>query len=132
VQSEPVLSSQVAALFADPKHAGRPESGSFRHGRGGAVKTGTLIELWLSVQNNQITAAHFEVFGCPSAIACAEWLCRWLIGRDTGAAAQLTGLDLAAALALAAEKRSVALLTEDALKAALTGSAHLEFGMTGG
>lgn len=112
-------SAEAMALFTGPKHTGRPVSGRFRHGVGGSVKQGALIELWLQVQSDQIVQARFEAFGCPSTIACGEWLCRWLMGRECKAAMQLSGVELAEALNLDAVKRSVALVAEDALKAAL-------------
>jgi NifU-like protein involved in Fe-S cluster formation len=116
----------VAALFADPRHAGRPEPGGFCHGAGGAVKAGARIELWLEIRAGRIEQARFEAFGCPATIASGEWLCRWLTGRESQAAAQLTGIQLADALAVDAAKRSVALIAEDALKAALAGCAQNE------
>lgn len=119
VEAEGAYSPEVAALFADPLHAGRPESKGFRYGTGGAVKAGSLIELWVDVRSDRILQAKFEAFGCPSTIACGEWLCRWLIGRQPVVALELTGVELADALALDAAKRSVALIAEDALKAAL-------------
>jgi NifU-like protein involved in Fe-S cluster formation len=78
-----------------------------------------LVEFWLATQEGRIVQARFEAFGCPATIACGEWLCRWLIGREVEAAQRLTGLELADALALPAAKRTVALVAEDALKAAL-------------
>lgn len=121
VQSERAYSPEVAALFANPEHAGRPEPGEFLHGAGGSVKAGALIELWLEVRAGRIRQARFEAFGCPATIASGEWLCRWLVGRELEAAARLTGFQLAEALAVEAAKRSVALIAEDALKAALAG-----------
>jgi NifU-like protein involved in Fe-S cluster formation len=113
------LSPGVAALFVEPRHAGKPQSGLFRHGIAGAVKSGSLVEFWLAAQEDRIVQARFEAFGCPATIACGEWLCRWLVGREVEAAQRLTGLELADALALPAAKRAVALVAEDALKAAL-------------
>jgi NifU-like protein involved in Fe-S cluster formation len=119
VQPEVALSRTAAGLFAAPRHAGRPRCGMFRHGRGGGVKSGSLIEFWLGIQDERVIRAYFEAFGCPSAIACGEWLCEWLVGREVEAARRLTGLELAEALDLAPAKRAVALTAEDALQAAL-------------
>lgn len=109
----------IAKLFASPAHAGRPADGGFVRGRGGTVRSGSLIELWLKAHDGRIVDARFEAFGCPATIACGEWLCAWLIGRGLADAEQLSGLEIARALALPAAKRSVALKAEDALKTAL-------------
>lgn len=124
MQSELASPLEATALFANPRHAGRPKSGCYQHGVGGAVTSGALIELWVDIQADEVVQAHFEAFGCPSTIACGEWLCRWLIGRKSEAAARLTGVEMAETLALDAEKRSVALFAEDALKAALADCAR--------
>lgn len=119
MQPELPLSPQVAELFAAPRHAGRPSCGRYRHGSGGAIGRGSLIEFWLALQGARIVEARFEAFGCPATIACAEWLCRWLIGREQASAATMEGLAVAEALALPAAKRTVALVADDALRMAL-------------
>lgn len=121
---DPELPPWVRALFAQPRHAGRPRTGRFQHGTGGAIKSGNLLEIWLAIRDQQIAEARFEAFGCPSTIACGEWLCAWLPGRTVSAAERLTGLELAEALELEPVKRSVALVAEDALKAALVAPAQ--------
>lgn len=112
------LSPAVWAHFRRPRHPGRP-AGDCRHGRGGALRTGSLIDLWLRVDDGTVREAGFEAFGCPSTIAAASWVCDWLPGRSLAAARGLDGLAIAEALQLAAAKRGVALVAEDALKAAL-------------
>ncbi|RYZ76018.1 MAG: iron-sulfur cluster assembly scaffold protein [Proteobacteria bacterium] len=29
-----------------------------------------------------IESAYFETYGCPSAIGCGSWLCRWVEGKE--------------------------------------------------
>lgn len=127
MQPEQPLSPQVAELFAMPRHGGRPGSKQgYRHGAGGSVTGGSLIELWLAQQGGRFVDARFEAFGCPATVACAEWLCRWLSGRDLAAAASLNGMALAEALMLPAAKRTVALVAEDALQRALAAAPEQE------
>ena len=114
------ISTAVWTHFRQPIGAGRPE-GAWSRGEGGAVKTGALIELWLRVEDDGIAEARFTAFGCPSTIAAGSWLCQWLPGRAFGEAHRLDGLAIADALELSAGKRGVALVAEDALKAALAG-----------
>jgi nitrogen fixation NifU-like protein len=114
-----LYSSAVEQRFSAPRHAGRPDGDGFRCGRGGGVKQGSLLQLWLKLDDGRIVDARFEAFGCPSTIACGEWMCDWLIGTTIAGAEQLSGLQIAEALELAPAKRGVALVAEDALKAAL-------------
>lgn len=114
----------VEALFAAPRHAGTPAHGRFRYARAGSVASGRLLEFWLAVEDERVVGARFAAFGCPAAIACGEWVCRWLEGRRLAEAQALTGLALAQELGLPAEKRAVALTVEDALRAALAAPAQ--------
>jgi NifU-like protein involved in Fe-S cluster formation len=39
------------------------------------------MKLSVLLQDGTITEAHFETYGCPTAIRCGDWLCKWLTGR---------------------------------------------------
>lgn len=112
---------ELAALAADhylrPRGAGHLPGAAI--GRAGGVAGGALLELSLQVADGRVQAAGFEAFGCPATIACGSWLAEWLPGRALAEAARLEGLSIAAALELPAAKTGVALVAEDALKAAL-------------
>jgi NifU-like protein involved in Fe-S cluster formation len=113
------VSAQVSERFRNPQRAGRLEGERVARGSGGSVAAGTLIELSLACEQGRILEAAFEAFGCPSAIACGDWLAQWLIGKSLEEAAALRGLQVAEALALAPEKTGVALVAEDALQRAV-------------
>lgn len=120
MRPEPGLPEGILSRFAGPCGAGRPpDPAGWRHGRGGSARQGALVEVWLRVEDDRVPEARFEAFGCPSTIAAAAWFCEWAPGRPQAELAALTGLDLARALGLAAAKRGVALVVEDAVKAAL-------------
>lgn len=120
MSAEPVdLPAAVMDRFRAPGHGGRPQDpAGWRHGRGGALKTGALIDLWLRVEDGQIARARFAAFGCPSTIASAQWLCERIEGAAL-AGPSIDGLAIATALSLPAAKRGVALVAEDALRDAL-------------
>lgn len=113
----PGYSEAVRRRFQAPRHVG-PLSGA-AVAEAGRLADGCLIRLWLKGQDGRIDQAAFRAFGCPAAIACGDWLAEWLAGRTRAEAGALTGLEIAHALALAADKTGVALVAEDALKAAL-------------
>ena len=115
-------SPAVLAHFERPRGAGRPDGAvAFRHGRGGWVKKGAVVELWLRCEQERVVEARYEAYGCPATIASASWLCEYLSNRPVEQARALAGLDIAGALALPPEKIGVALIAEDALKQALDG-----------
>ncbi len=114
------LPPAVEARFRKPSRGGRPRpEAGYAHGSAGNVRAGTLVLLWLRLRERRIDDARFEVFGGPSAIACAEALCERLTGATVEQALAITGLELAEGLQLSAAERGVALVVEDALKAAL-------------
>jgi nitrogen fixation NifU-like protein len=119
VIAQDAYSPQVWAHFQQPHGSGRPARSDFLSGRSGALKRGALVELWLRVEGERIEEARFEAFGCPATVAAASWLCQWLPGRTLAQALALDGLTIAQALEIDAARRGVALVVEDALKAAL-------------
>ncbi len=121
VYGDSAYSAQVVDHYRHPRGSGRlgPPAAS---GSAGSAAGGCLIGLTLRLRHGRVQEAAFEAFGCPATIACGSWLADWLPGRTLAQAAALTGLDIAAALALDAGKTGVALVAEDALKAALAGA----------
>jgi len=114
------LPAPVAQRFHAPRRGGCPEPATgYACGSAGGVRGGTLLVLWLRTEAGRIADARFEAFGGPAAIACGEWLCEWLPGKTPEQARELNGLVLAERLQLRPAERGVALLAEDALKAAL-------------
>jgi len=79
------------------------------------------VEIWLQVPAHQVVAAAFLAFGEPAAAACAEWTCGWLEGRPMAEAEALTGLAMVEALGLPQSALGMALIVEDAVRAAVAG-----------
>lgn len=67
-----------------------------------------------------IVAARHLTYGCPPAIAAAEWLCERLEGQTLAAARSLTTADVTAALDLTSEQGHAAQTVIDALAYALS------------
>ncbi|RFA30543.1 hypothetical protein CAI21_05720 [Alkalilimnicola ehrlichii] len=115
-----LISPQVEQHYRNPCGADAVLTGdNVVSGRAGRLATGAVLELRLQIQGSTIEAASFEAFGCPATVACGSWLAAWLPGRELAEAAALTGLEVARQLALPPLKTGVALVAEDALKAAL-------------
>ena len=77
--------------------------------------------LALRVRNAIVSEGRFETYGCPAAIACGSWLMKWIEGKTTGEAGELTASDLSVALGgLPLGKEHCADLTIQALRSALS------------
>lgn len=76
----------------------------------------------LRVAGGRIADVGYRVFGSPYAIAACSLAAEWMIGRPAAPDAVPPGRELAAALALPVERTGVALVVEDAIRAALAGA----------
>ena len=113
------LSADVERRFSAPDRAGTVDNAQAA-GEAGTPGSGTWTRIELRfADSGQIAAARFLCFGCPSAIAAADWLCERVEDSTPEQAGAVRGLDIADALGLAGDKLGVALVAEDALKAAL-------------
>ena len=79
----------VTRLFQQPYHQGSPQHSDVC-GQAGMPGEGPYLRLFLSIEGERILEAHFETYGCPSAVACGSWVCRWVEGRSLN---QVTVLD---------------------------------------
>ncbi len=66
-----------------------------------------------------IVAARHLTYGCPPAIAAAEWLCEYLEGKDLTTVRELTYDEVTSALGLSPEQDHASQTVVDALRNAL-------------
>jgi nitrogen fixation NifU-like protein len=52
------------------------------------------MRLLLRFDGESFTDARFETYGCPTAIRCGDWLCKWLVGRTPEQARVIEARDL--------------------------------------
>lgn len=67
----------------------------------------------------EVRAARHKTFGCPAAVASADWVCGWLEGQQLDAVMKLDSDEVFRSLELPAEKRHCPDLARDAVVAAL-------------
>jgi nitrogen fixation NifU-like protein len=85
---------------------------------------GDLLNLYLKLDGEHISAASFEAQSCPPCLAAASLLTEILIGQSVAYAQALKSADLKQALGgLPRHKEHCALLAIDALRAALAQTA---------
>jgi len=108
----------VLTRFAAPRHAGTLQGPNVVHGRAGSVAAGREVAFSLRLAADG-AELRFLAYGCPHTIAAADLAAERLAGGDRETLAAFRGLSLVEELALPADKLAVALVVEDALKAAL-------------
>ena len=113
--------AEVLKHFRAPHNAGSFPAGTagLLTGRAGECRHGRAIELSLRVEGGRVAECRYRVYGCPATIALCSLLSDRVAGLMPEEARKLSLVALAEELKLAPEKRSAALLLEDALWSAL-------------
>lgn len=112
-------SDKVKEHFKNPKNVGSIENAD-AIGEAGALSCGDKLKLYLKIENNIITDAKFQTFGCGSAVAASSVLTQMLIGKTLEEARKITNKQIADELdGLPPEKMHCSVMGREALEDAL-------------
>ena len=112
-------SEKVKEHFKNPKNVGSIENAD-AIGEAGALSCGDKLKLFLKIENNIITDAKFQTFGCGSAVAASSVLTVMLIGKTLEEAKKITNKQIAQELdGLPPEKMHCSVMGREALEDAL-------------
>ena len=114
-----LYSEKVMDHFRNPRNVGVIENAD-GVGKVGNANCGDIMEIYLKIDNDIITDAKFETFGCGSAIASSSMATEMIKGKPVSEAAQLTNKAVTEALdGLPPQKIHCSVLAEEAIKKAL-------------
>ena len=114
-----LYSDKVMDHFLKPRNLGVVENAD-GVGEVGNAKCGDIMKMYLKIDDDIITDAKFETFGCASAIASSSMATELIKGQRVEDAMQLTNKAVAEALdGLPAYKMHCSVLAEEAIQAAL-------------
>ena len=112
-------SDKVKDHFKNPRNVGSIENAD-AIGEAGALSCGDKLKLYLKIDNNIITDAKFQTFGCGSAVAASSVLTEMLIGKTLEEAKKITNKQIAQELdGLPPEKMHCSVMGREALEDAL-------------
>ena len=114
-----LYSEKVMDHFQNPRNVGKMEDAD-GIGEVGNARCGDIMRMYIQVDNDIITDAKFNTFGCGSAIATSSMATEMIKGKPIQEALELSNQAVVEALdGLPAQKIHCSVLAEEAVKAAV-------------
>jgi len=114
-----MYNDKVLEIFANPRHIGKMVNAS-AEGTVGNASCGDIMKVYLKIEDNIITDATFQTFGCTAAIATSDVAMDMIIGLSIEEALSVRNIDVVEALeGLPPQKIHCSVLAEEAIKEAI-------------
>lgn len=112
-------SEKVMDHYRHPRNVGTIENAD-AVGTAGSLVCGDQLKIYLKIENNIVTDAKFQTFGCGSAVASSSILTEMIIGKTIEEVRKITNKDIADQLdGLPPEKMHCSVMGYEALEDAL-------------
>lgn len=112
-------SEKVIEHYRNPRNVGKIDNAD-AIGVAGSLACGDQLKIYLKIENNIVTDAKFQTFGCGSAVASSSILTEMIIGKSVDEVKKITNQDIADQLGgLPPEKMHCSVMGYEALEDAL-------------
>ena len=114
---------KVLDHYENPRNVGVLDKDAKNVGTGmvGAPACGDVMRLQIQVDDKGVIEdAKFKTYGCGSAIASSSLLTEWVKGKTVDEASEIKNTEIVEELELPPVKIHCSVLSEDAIKAAIT------------
>ncbi|MEG2117217.1 MAG: Fe-S cluster assembly scaffold protein NifU [Clostridia bacterium] len=114
-----MYSKKVMDTFAHPQNVGAIENAD-GIGQVGNASCGDIMKIYLKIDNDIVTDAKFETFGCAAAIASSSTATQMIKGKTLDYAMNLKNSEVVEELeGLPPQKIHCSVLAEEAIQAAI-------------